>query len=190
MQPLLVGDAADVWVECAIEAGGAQLEVRSGEGSESASAQLGEAAQHFAAAPSDAALSIGQPLRLEALRRQATRPVDVTALYEAMFRAGLEYGPEHRRLDEAWAGFDAGAAVARLGRRRDWHGTRVHPADLDAALQLPMALLRGAAAETLLPFAVARSVLGGGSVASWAAVAQRGGRLPGRRGLLQLRGMA
>ena len=37
-----------------------------------------------------------------------------------------------------------------------------------------MALLRDASAETLLPFAVEQSVLGGGNGASWAAVARRG----------------
>ena len=57
------------------------------------------------------------------------------ALYAGFDAVGLQYGPGYRTLVEAWGG--GGVAAARLQARSTAHGTRVHPADLDAALQLP-----------------------------------------------------
>ncbi|MGC0328980.1 pimaricinolide synthase PimS1 [Streptomyces sp. SAI-170] len=61
-------------------------------------------------------------------------PLDVTAAYERLADAGIEYGPLFRGLRAAWQqGADLFAEVA-IDADADTHGFAVHPALLDAAL--------------------------------------------------------
>merc|ERR1719491_1536036 len=113
LRPLaLEEDGGAAWVECALLEGGA-FEVRSGSGEVVAAAW--------------------RPLGLAAARERCCRVADTAALYAAFSEAGLQYGPAYRALEAAWEG--SGEATARLRRRASLAGTRVHPADLDGALQ-------------------------------------------------------
>ena len=80
----------------------------------------------------------------------------------AAFASGaqLQYGPAFRQLQQAWAA-RGDEAVSSLHARQPSaaEGTRVHPADLDGALQLTVLLELGGGAGTRLPFAVDSSVL-------------------------------
>ena len=90
-------------------------------------------------------------------------------LYALFRRVGLEYGPAYRTLEMVLAAamVRAGEAGARLRRRAEWQGARVHPADLDGALQLSVVLAGSgeASGETRLPFSVERASLWGAKAA-------------------------
>ena len=91
---------------------------------------------------------------------------DRSALYDALHREGLQYGPAFRTLEciKREHGSDASAAASAVGRlrqRRQWQHTRVHPADLDGASHLVLTLGQGSGSETRLPFAVNEARLRG-----------------------------
>ena len=100
---------------------------------------------------------------LSSRRACHTEAVDPGALYGAMSSAGLEYGPGFRQLQQVWASHD-GSACSRLACRRTFDGTCLHPADLDAALQLTFFVDRSSTSsvgETRLPFALDAALLCG-----------------------------
>ena len=85
--------------------------------------------------------------------------VDVGAFYEGLRRSGLAYGPGYRRLTRLFTG-----ARSAHGHIHDWHrneGMRVHPAVLDAALQIAFATdpLGRREGQLELPFSIASTVL-------------------------------
>merc|ERR1712185_396579 len=90
--------------------------------------------------------------------------VDVGGVYATLHGNGLHYGPAFRTLESGALG--DGEALALLRRRAQWQGTRVHPADLDGALQWTSVLARvdGGGNETRLPFAVDEALLRGDAV--------------------------
>ena len=92
------------------------------------------------------------------MHERCSDEVDVGGLYATLHGAGLHYGPAFRTLESGARG--DGEALALLRRRAQWQGTRVHPADLDGALQLTSVLASGeGSGETWLPFAVDAALL-------------------------------
>jgi acyl transferase domain-containing protein/thioesterase domain-containing protein len=87
--------------------------------------------------------------------------VDVASIYSGFRSVGLEYGPKFRMLATAYASIQTGAGMGGLLRRTRREGTRVHPADLDAALQLTALLADGIGKEFRLPFSVGDAALYG-----------------------------
>ena len=159
LQPLVLDECA--CVECTLDGGSGELTVRS-----RASRGTADSAIHFSAvAASDAHSRQPAP---SWLRSRVSHPTRGSSLYDMFWSVGLEYGPAHRTLDVAWA--SAGAAIGRLRGRREWQGTQLHPADLDGALQLPMAIAEasaGRAPPTLLPFAADAATVAVGRCRLW-----------------------
>ncbi|UWM50632.1 SDR family NAD(P)-dependent oxidoreductase [Streptomyces carpaticus] len=82
-------------------------------------------------------------------------PLDVDAYYARQWASGLEYGPAFRGIRAAWAAGDAVLAEVALPEDTEVTGFGVHPALLDAALQVS-GLLPGhepEAGAVRLPFA-------------------------------------
>ena len=168
LQPLVIDDGTRTAVECALDVNSGELTVRSRDGSAAAD----ESALHFSAVVSGDVHRLPQLPRVSEMRSCVSRAMDGTALYGMFWSAGLEYGPAHRTLEAAWISRAAATrhALGRLRVRREWQGTQVHPADLDGALQLPMALAEpptGRAPPTLLPFAADAVWVGGGVGRLW-----------------------
>ena len=167
LQPLPLDEAAEqAWLGCSLGRSRSHLEIRSYpcEGWV-LSGQEGTA--HFAA------LAVGRLPGAVAgsdelsVRRQMVRPIANTALYAALHAVGLEYKAAYRMLEATWTDLGARNAAARLVGRRDTHGTWLHPADLDAALQLTM-LSGRRVGQTLLPFSVGEARLSAGAGILWA----------------------
>jgi pimaricinolide synthase PimS1 len=81
-------------------------------------------------------------------------PVAVDEVYAALAGTGLEYGPAFRGIRAAWRDGDTSYAEVALPeeRRKEAAGFGIHPALLDAALQLP-GLQQELNGPTHLPFA-------------------------------------
>ena len=95
---------------------------------------------------------------------------DVSALYNAFFSAGLQYGPGYRTLVQAWGG--KSDVFGRLRVRPFKEGMQVHPADLDDAMCLGGFITSGDSSgdssETRVPFAVDDAMLQGARGELWA----------------------
>ena len=142
LSPLVVDEAA--WVECALLHDGS-FEVRSD--------AAGDSSVHCSGQVEAAEAGAWQSAQLASVQSRCGVSSDVAALYAMLAAVGLEYGPAFRRVEAAWTG-DGTCAVGRLHRRRQRHGTKVHPADLDSALQLSVTLREGKLDAIRLPFAV------------------------------------
>lgn len=82
------------------------------------------------------------------------RAVDPTGLYAAFAAAGIEYGEEFRGVRTAWA--TDGASGGAVAHEAGWR-SGIHPAELDACLQLAAAGLVGTAqTEPRVPVRVGR----------------------------------
>ena len=168
LQPLAVG-ALGLHVECRLADG--RFEVRSGALAADAATLDDDAAVHCSGTFSPAIGSAQHPSeRVMRRAKLCLHAADVGALYDGFFTAGLEYGPGYRTLVQAWGGGDGGgAALARLRSRSAWHGTQVHPADLDDALCAGAVASSGAGSgETRLPFAVDDALVVGSRGELWA----------------------
>ena len=121
------------------------------------------------------------------VHRRCEAMVNVGTMYEALHQGGLQYGPAFRAVE--WGRLDDGTCaetVAGLKRRVHWQGVRVHPADLDGALQFtsaPAVAARGtagagAAGEIRLPFAIDDSLLRGAAARRLWTVRRRNDHLP------------
>ncbi len=103
--------------------------------------------------------SSGEPPRpaLAALQESCREPLTAEAHYHAMEQRGITYGPMFRGVASAWRG--EGEALGRLvipeAMRSELGAYRIHPALLDAALQLLGAVSAGG--PTYLPAGCARS---------------------------------
>ena len=142
LSPLVVDEAA--WVECALLHDGS-FEVRSD--------AAGDSSVHCSGQVEAAEAGAWQSAQLASVQSRCGVSSDVAALYAMLAAVGLEYGPAFRRVEAAWTG-DGTCAVGRLHQRRQRHGTKVHPADLDSALQLSVTLREGKLDAIRLPFAV------------------------------------
>ena len=130
LRPMAV--EVDVWVDCSFGARG-ELQVVSGR------VTRGQIANPTVHCTSDAARSTGvgaltSCMWPDELSHFEQRPIG--AVYDACVHLGLEWGPQFRTMEALWVYADAGEAAAHLRRRIDQQGTRVHPADLDGALQV------------------------------------------------------
>ena len=85
----------------------------------------------------------------------ATFEFDLANLYRNFFRLGLQYGPRYRLLMHAERSTDTNVTLAKLPARlqSQQQGTRIHPADLDAMIQLCL-MPRDDEDDLRLPFAV------------------------------------
>eukprot|EP00967_Tisochrysis_lutea_P158953 scaffold327053_cov62-Tisochrysis_lutea.AAC.1 len=86
---------------------------------------------------------------------------------------GLRYGGGFQRLVKARMSWLTGVAVGRVRRRLLRQQLVVHPADLDAGLQLTVLLMRGTSREMRLPFSVSAAVLQRTCGHMWAVVHQQ-----------------
>ena len=183
LQPLVV-ELPTLHVECVV--GSDRFEVRSGE---LVDGSLAETATHCSGGVS----SIARDARrwsehASARASRCAHAADIAILYDGFHSAGLQYGPGFRGLLQAWNDNGAAAARVRSGLRQ---GTRVHPSELDAALQLT-ALSSSGEGEgegARLPFAVDAAIMQGnggrlwslaapeGPEASWVGLAAAGGSL-------------
>ena len=156
VHPLLLVDIADLLIECELSGHG-PFEVRSGEldGGRLLSAVLhcaGDYTSRGRASPSRRGVaSVG---------RIATSERDTNELYSTFAKLGLQYGLEYRRIERCWGSIEPdNVNVARLLSRSSWHGANVHPADLDAAIQLCLLPPHAHTNELRLPFAVEVALL-------------------------------
>ena len=88
-------------------------------------------------------------------------------VFAALFCVGLQYGPTYRRLKRVWVARTD--SWAQLLPRTNRMCTALHPAELDAALQLSV-LPRASEPTLRLPFAVREALLCRGSTSMWAAI--------------------
>ena len=154
LQPLTV-EAPDLLVECAVA--DARFEVRSGEGETQAIHCSGALSMFNGWSRVEQA-----SMRV----RSCSRAACTGALYDKFDAVGLQYGPGYRTLTQAWVGV-SGAASARLRERWTRNGALVHPADLDDALKISVAVA-ASGGGTSLPFAVDNARLQGTHGVLWA----------------------
>ena len=162
LQPLVV-DLAGLYVECVVSSG--QFTVRSGE---LVDGSLVDVATHCSGGASSAARD-SRRWHEHASARAARAPhaADLPLLYDGFDAAGLQYGPSFRGLTQAWSGDGAAASRVHSTSRQ---GTKVHPSELDAALQLTALLSSGESEGARLPFAVDEAVMQGSEGKLWALV--------------------
>ena len=144
LAPLVLGGDAMV-IECECGRRG-QFEVRSG-----AAADAAELTKHcvgdYASAGSVATEHGSGAPPADAMG------VDVLELYRVFATLGLQYGPDYRRVSHAWTCEDPSVVLALLRACDAFPGVPIHPADVDAAVQLSL-LPRAGEQELRLPFAV------------------------------------
>ena len=166
LQPL-AAEASGLHVECALSDG--RFEVRGGMLGASAAAPLEDAAVHCSGGIASGGQDGSHTIETATARGSAcVHASDVVALYNGFDAVGLQYGPRYRTLSQAWGG--NGVASARLRAGSAWHGTQVHPADLDDALCAGALASSGESdgGGTRLPFAVDDARLRGAPGELWA----------------------
>ncbi|KAL1524553.1 hypothetical protein AB1Y20_019445 [Prymnesium parvum] len=142
-------------VECVLQLAQKKITVRSME--LEADADGGEPVVHCTGRVAPSALT---PAATPPPLGEGAVPRDVDSIFDLLHDVGLQYGPSYRRLARVWS--DDSRLYGRLLPRRDRQGTSVHPADLDAALQL--VVLPSPGEKTIqLPFSVSQTVRGVGS---------------------------
>ena len=114
------------------------------------------------------------PLSFSRVRDKCSESLDVLKFYHALDQSGLNYGPAFRAVEQAWISPNNLPRVALLRPRKSRYGTNVHPADLDAALQLSVANLLPGNTSTRLPFSVDDAQLEGCGGTLWASVEAQG----------------
>ena len=114
------------------------------------------------------------PLSFSRVRDQCSESLCVLKFYQALDQSGLNYGPAFRAVEQAWISPDNLPRVALLRPRKSRYGTNVHPADLDAALQLSVANLLPGNTSTRLPFYVDDAQLEVFSGTLWASLEAQG----------------
>jgi len=131
------------------------------------------------------------PVPLAEVRERCTEAVTAEEHYRAAARRGLDYGPAFQGVEEAWRG--DGEAVGRIALPEaadppSAGGYRVHPAFLDACLQLLLPVLPGTGdtdAESWIPVGVRRVWVGERSATegwAWARLHPAGGEAESRVG--------
>jgi acyl-coenzyme A synthetase/AMP-(fatty) acid ligase len=147
VRPMVLGDP-DLFMELELSDHG-PFEVRSGKLS---TGWMYDPARH---STGDSGSAQSGPSLTQA-SRQGMASWDLGEQYDTFARLGLQYGPAYIRLVQGWKG--DGVAIARLQRRNDRQGTNVHPADLDAVIQV---CLRppSDSVELKLPFVVEHALV-------------------------------
>jgi thioester reductase-like protein len=78
---------------------------------------------------------------LDELRQRVVLPCSVATHYQQMRAKGLDHGPAFQGVRELWAGPGEALGRVRLAAELDATGYTVHPACLDACLQVTLAAL-------------------------------------------------
>ena len=151
----LVAETPDLWVQGTVEQGA--IDVRSGT-LESDGQLADDAALHTSGKLGEHAGP--KPIDLAAQRtRCCSRAADTPSFFDYFQSVGLQYGPAFRLVQAAWVG-EGAAAVGQLRLRSSRGGTQMHPADLDAAIQVGvLPPISNGSSETRLPFALNGAVL-------------------------------
>lgn len=152
LQPLRLDEVEPAgWIECALSAT-QRFDVRSGA---HAGGILLDTSTHSTGTADPMSMRLWPSCNIAAHRIIAMHPALVTVLYDSFWATGMQYGPVHRMLQRSWYLSGGAAWTARLHNRLDRVGTGLHPADLDAGMQLPIAVAqhRGQV-QTVLPFAI------------------------------------
>ena len=164
MQPLEL-DALDVQVECTVRSGG--FEIRSGQAAHDEADLDGEVTRHCmgeARAAGNALKTLDLPVRRA---HCCAHVVETLALYQGLDSVGLEYGPNFRRLGQAWSdGRRAVTAHFRVGTAR-LAAVMIDPADLDGSLQLESIGSDQGNDGTQLPYAVDQALMHAGARNLW-----------------------
>ena len=133
MQPLVL-EEGDLVVECEMDSSG-ELEVRS----RSVGASAITSTTRHCTVKYRQDLSFASDSGKPAIPPQssATDEVTLSDLYANFFRLGLQYGEQYRLLVRCWqAASIATFAHIRPRPLKHQRGTRIHPADLDATIQI------------------------------------------------------
>ena len=136
MQPLLV-ETPRLVIDCEVTRG--RFEVRSG--TPQADASLEDVTEHCAGAYVSTAVVGWQRVDHLSVRGiKGAHASETRALYNRFDVLGLQYGPTYRVLARAWSGDHGGSASAVLRPRMAREGMEVHPADIDDAQGISLAL--------------------------------------------------
>ncbi len=92
-----------------------------------------------------------EAVHIPRIRERCSREVSGDECYALLAAMGLEYGPSFRGIEKVWSGDGEvlGRIVAPPELDRSWADYRLHPALLDACLQLVAGLFQGDAASEL-----------------------------------------
>ena len=167
-QPLVADDSDVMAVQTIVTPGarGASVEIFSQrDGDERWTLHLtGRLARRSGAAPAS--------IDLDALRDRCPEEITAEAHYALLRERGLDFGPSLQGVRRVWKGPDEvlGEIVLPPTEVRDAHHHRIHPALLDACLQV-LAALAGPGGDTYLPIGVERMVqTGTATTAAWSHV--------------------
>ena len=89
-------------------------------------------------------------LDLEAIRARCTDVLDGASFYRGLEARGADFGPYFRQVERVWSNGNEALAEVKLARL----GERLHPASLDACLQVAAALFDFGNDQTLLPLSL------------------------------------
>jgi phthiocerol/phenolphthiocerol synthesis type-I polyketide synthase C len=137
-RPVLIGAGAMPLVEVGLSSEDGAFRLRSGDPSETALPPVAVArAVRLASGPSDRTASV------EAIQRRMGKRIDGVELYRRFAAHGLIYGPAFRGVAEVWAGENEalGRIVAPPAIVTELAEYRIHPALLDACLQVTLATI-------------------------------------------------
>jgi acyl transferase domain-containing protein/acyl carrier protein len=92
------------------------------------------------------------------IRRRCPEPIDVGQFYRMFADMGLDYGPAFRGVAELWRGEREALAVIRPSSNLNTSEYRLHPAILDACLQVTLAVapIQAATEAVYLPVKIER----------------------------------
>ncbi|TMJ66520.1 MAG: acyltransferase domain-containing protein, partial [Alphaproteobacteria bacterium] len=137
-RPILIGAGAMPLVEVALSSEDGTFRLRSGDTSATTLPPVAVArAVPLANGPS------GRTVSVEAIQRRMVSWVDGAELYRRFAAHGLIYGPAFRGVAEIWAGENEalGRIVAPAAIASELGEYRIHPALLDACLQITLATI-------------------------------------------------
>ena len=163
---------ATVQMECQIALTGGSAEVTSLQRDSSTLVHSRARGSTIAPAP--------PPIDISGLVTQSASRVaaSVGDFYGALYKRGQHYGPLWKVIATMWTTSPAGWAMGRLRSRGSSSGPFVHPADLDAALQLGFAddLASTDSQRTQVPFAIDQVLMQAIRRDLWAVAQAIGGR--------------
>ena len=110
----------------------------------------------------------------ETIYSQCVEAVDIMHFYDALHQSGLNYGPTFRAITHASKAPMGLPIVAALRPRKSRRGIHLHPADLDAALQLSVASSALGSTNTRVPFALDGALVEACAGSLWASVEAQG----------------
>ena len=161
LQPLLLQSSSaqvdEQWVSCELYCSAGRFYVRSG----AVDGSCDDAPDDMTHCVGDSVAACGsaRATDFDVAREACAVATGTERFYAALRSVGLEYGREFRALTAVWATTGGGESTGRLRIRTRSYGTRVHPADLDAALQLTYLIGPHMPRALQLPFTVGTVLL-------------------------------